>query len=74
MTKAEILKALEPYSDDQYVSVLMYDKASDDWRYQMIIQRIEEYPPWYGNGEKVLVGICIGEQNRELPAQKNGND
>ena len=66
MTKAEILKALEPYPDDHYVNVLLYDESAPFRRVQLAIQKIEAYPGWHGT---TIVGVHAHRQNAEIAAR-----
>ena len=65
MTKAELLKAIEPFDDDQYVFVNLH---SDNYPSgsQVIIQAVRACEPWHP-GPKPLIGLFVSATNRQLP-------
>lgn len=71
MTKAEVIKALEPFKDDAYVGLLLYSDSFPDGA-QVAIQAIRAYPPWHepaADKSNWLVGVVAHSQNRELPPE-----
>ncbi len=67
MTKAELLKALEPFSDDQFCFIALADGPGE--MYQISIQVVKPIEPWHdGLPDKSnwLVGIVGHRQNRVL--------
>jgi hypothetical protein len=72
MRKSELLRALEPYNDDQYVYVRLHSKAYPDGA-QVIIQGIKPTPPWHDAEEDQsnwLVGLTAHDGNSPL-GEKN---
>lgn len=59
MTKAALLRALEPFGDDQYVIVRLHSR---DYPYgcQLGIYGVEDMPPWHGSTlDRSNYLICI---------------
>lgn len=61
MTKAELLKALEPFGDDQYVFVRLHTARGAA---MIIIQGVQATPPWHA-GVPDLIGLLCDECNRD---------
>ena len=68
MTKGDLLRALEPFTDDQYVFVNLH---SDTFPHgsQVIIQGVDAIAPWHP-GKPALIGIRVHAGNRELPSSR----
>jgi len=69
MTKAEFIAALEPFTDDQSVCVLLIDERSAFPRNQLSIQFVDPFPPWNGalpDKSNWLVGITCHRANRTI--------
>ena len=67
MNKRELLDALNPYGNDQYVCVLLHTTNQETVRVQLAIQAIVSCPPWHGSdGSNDLIGIVCHEQNKEV--------
>jgi hypothetical protein len=64
MTKAELLKELEPFDDGQYVYVSLHSDAHPEGR-QVIIQGVRRTKPWH-DGKPDLVGLVAHDRNKGL--------
>ncbi len=70
MTKGELIKALEPYTDDQYIYVNMH---SDTFPYgsHVFIQGVNPTPPWHPeSGLPDLIGIIVHAGNKILEGKQ----
>lgn len=67
MTKAELLKLLEPFTDDQYVYVCLHDEKSLAPAVQITIQGVQATDPWHPQPDsKQLVGLQVHARNAQL--------
>ena len=64
MTKRELIAALAPYSDDQYVYVNLHSDRYPNGS-QVIIQDVKAFPPWH-EGPPDLIGLVAHENNRDM--------
>ena len=68
MTKAELIKALEPYADDQWVFVNLHSAMYPDGC-QLIVQGVRPVPPWgrlWAGKKPDLIGLLVHDQNAEM--------
>lgn len=69
MTKKELIEALKPFEDNQYIMISLYgellDVTSRPRGAQIIIQGINEVQSWKGYGPN-LIGIVAHLRNKEL--------
>lgn len=60
VTKAELIKALEPYADDQYVFVNVHSEIYPNGS-QVAIQAVRPQEPWHPGPQ--LIGLVAHVQN-----------
>lgn len=68
MTKAELIKALEPFGDDQFIYVNMHSKSFPNGS-QIQIQGVKTTPPWHcaaEDGSNHLIGLLVHAENKLL--------
>lgn len=78
MTKKELIEALAPFSDDQYVSVRLFRDRPIEC-VQLCIQGVRSFFPWHlidtdGSERSKLIGITCHEENRELDSHLRGEE
>lgn len=76
MTKRELIEALAPYDDDQYVGVRLFRDQPIE-AVQLCIQGVKGFLPWHQiNVDRSLraelIGIVCHEENRELDEHLRG--
>lgn len=65
MTKKELIKALEPFDDDQIVLINLYTELYTNGGSQVIIQGVREKKPWRP-GLPNLIGLLGHLHNKQL--------
>lgn len=65
MRKVDLIGALEPFDDDQYVNIRLHRRDERFPVVQLLIQGVSPERPWYGEGPN-LIGIHCDVENAML--------